>query len=534
MPSPGHRSADRRVSQIKLTARLLGRLLPEFAACLAESDAGPGQRLEQIYSPKPGLSLVFGSWVLQISVQAGQPHIGLLPARAPRPITTNTANTADSTRLSPSPFAMLLRKHLKGARLKTINLVATDRILTLAFLRGNETCELVLELTGRHCNFFLLNSEKILLGFWRKDRSHLRKLQVGCPYQLPPAPPEYRQTLTPFEAQIAELPADGSRSALLWQTWETELRGQAFKAQIQQLDQRLKQNQKSLAHKLVYWENALKRSEAAPQLQRAGELLQGAWNKAPAPGACSIWVVDYFHPEQKEAEIPLDPALGFQANLARYFRQAQRLEKTQAMAEGQLLQLWQAQTSLEAWAIAWGQIRTRGLEALALGEFENVKQLLAQAEQTALAAGLAQLTSSDQNPRRMREKAARPWREYHTPQGAIIRVGKGAEANEKLLKLARGQDIWLHTRNWPGAYVWVPLQKNEQISPETLRAAALLALHFSQLPNENKAEIMYTPFKFLQKQRKAKTGEVSVRQFKSLIVSHDQASLAGLLTSKSE
>jgi predicted ribosome quality control (RQC) complex YloA/Tae2 family protein len=140
----------------------------------------------------------------------------------------------------------------------------------------------------------------------------------------------------------------------------------------------------------------------------------------------------------------------------------------------------------------------------------------------------------EQSARRLREKAARPWREYLTPQGAIIRVGKGADSNEKLLKLARGQDIWLHTRNWPGAYVWVPLQKHEQIRPETLRSAALLALHFSQLPNENKAEIMYTPFKFLQKQRKAKTGEVSVRQFKSLIVSPDRDSLAGLLNSKSQ
>ncbi|MBT9549128.1 MAG: DUF814 domain-containing protein [Candidatus Sericytochromatia bacterium] len=495
---------------------------------MSESAAGQGQRLEQIYSPKQGLCLVFQSWVLQISLAAGQPQIGLLRAR-PTPPDSDTRG-----RLSPSPFAMLLRKHLKGARLKTIHTLAADRILCLAFLRGDDSCELVLELTGRHSNFFLLNPEKNLLGAWRKDGSQLRQLQNGSPYQAPPAPPDYSQNLTPIEAQIAELPADGHRSDLIWRIWEADLLHSRLKTQMQQMDQRLKQGQKALARKLLYWETALKRAEAAPQLQRAGELLQGAWNHLPAPGASSIWVIDYFHPEQIEVEIPLDPALGFQANLARYFRQAQRLEKTQVQAESQLLQLWQTQTSLEAWAIEWSQIRAKCLEALALGEFESVKNGLNQAELAASAAGLAPLQSSEQNPRRMREKAARPWREYHTPQGAIIRVGKGAESNEKLLKLARGQDIWLHTRNWPGSYVWIPLQKNEQPSPETLRAAALLALHFSQLPNENKAEIMYTPFKFLQKQRKAKTGEVSVRQFKSLIVSHDQASLAGLLTSKSE
>lgn len=502
--------------------------MPEFEACLADSVSGPGQRLEQIYSPKQGLSLVFQSSVLQISFAAGQPQIGLLQARPASP------DAAGSVGLSPSPFAMLLRKHLKGSRLKTIRTLAADRILCLAFLRGDEACELVLELTGRHSNFFLLNPEKNLLGAWRKDSSQLRQLHIGSPYQSPPSPYKYSQSLTPFEAQIAELPADGSRSVLIWQTWEADLLNHQFKTQIQQMDQRLKQSQKSLARKLLYWETALKRAEAAPQLQRSGELLQGAWNHLPAPGASSIWVIDYFHPEQIEVEIPLDPALGFQANLARYFRQAQRLEKTQIQAESQLLQLWQTQTSLEAWAIEWSQIRAKCLEALVLGEFESVKNGLNQAELAASAAGLAPLQSSEQNPRRMREKAARPWREYHTPQGAIIRVGKGADSNEKLLKLARGQDIWLHTRNWPGAYVWIPLQKHEEIRPETLRAAALLALHFSQLPNENKAEIMYTPFKFLQKQRKAKTGEVSVRQFKSLIVSPDQASLAGLLNSKSE
>ncbi len=497
-------------------------------ACLTESDAGPSQRLEQIYSPQQGLRLVFQSWVLQISIAAGQPQIGLLPARPASP------DSAPSAGLPPSPFAMLLRKHLKGARLKAIQTIAADRILCLTFLRGDETCDLVLELTGRHSNFFLLNPSKNLLGSWRKDSSQLRQLQIGSPYQSPPARQEYNQERPPFEDPIAELPTDGSRSALVWQTWEAKLRQSRFKTQIQQLDQRLKQSQKSLAQKLLYWETALKRAEAAPQLQRAGELLQGAWKKAPEAGACSIWVTDYFDPEQREVEIPLDPALGFQANLARYFRQAQRLAKTQIQAESQLLQLWQTQTSFETWAMEWEQIRTKCLEALALGEFESLEALLRQAEQAALASGLAPLKSLEQSARRLREKAARPWREYLTPQGAIIRVGKGADSNEKLLKLARGQDIWLHTRNWPGAYVWVPLQKHEQIRPETLRSAALLALHFSQLPNENKAEIMYTPFKFLQKQRKAKTGEVSVRQFKSLIVSPDQASLAGLLNSKSQ
>lgn len=487
-----------------------------------------GQKLTQVYSQEHGLSLVFQPCVLQISLQAGQPLIGLLPERP-----THPTSPATSPQLAPSSFAMLLRKYLNGARLQNISWVAGDRILQGTFLRGGESCVLVLELTGRHANFFLLNTEQVLLGLWRKDRSILRNLHSGQLYQAPPLPPPHSGGLTPFESQLAALPADGSRSELLWQAWEAQGQSQAVLARLQQLAQRLKQAQKSLARKLSYWEQALQRAEAAPQLQRWGELLQGAWNQVPVSGAGAIRVLDYYDPEQSEVEIPLDPALNFQANLARYFRLAQRLQKTQVQAEAQLLGLWEKQSALERWTSQWSELQAAVLAALAKGANETAEVLLAQAEQAAEAAGLSPVLSTQrrQSSQSPKAKAAQPWREYQTGHGQIIRVGKGAQANEKLLKLARGHDLWLHTRNWPGAYVWVPLLKDQPLLPDTLQAAALLALHFSQMPDEHNAEIMFTPFKFLHKPRKAKSGEVSVRQFKTLTVTPDPAVLGPLLNS---
>ena len=78
----------------------------------------------------------------------------------------------------------------------------------------------------------------------------------------------------------------------------------------------------------------------------------------------------------------------------------------------------------------------------------------------------------------------------HAKTGVPIYVGRGADKNDELTwKIARGNDLWLHTRDVPGAHVVVPLDRGaggaaRAVDAETLVDAATLAAHHSDARDE--------------------------------------------------
>jgi len=83
-------------------------------------------------------------------------------------------------------------------------------------------------------------------------------------------------------------------------------------------------------------------------------------------------------------------------------------------------------------------------------------------------------------PGRKTQAATRlPYRKFISQSGAPILVGRSARDNDTLtLRVARGNDLWLHARGMQGAHVVVP-GPGESPDPRTLGDAALLAAHFS-------------------------------------------------------
>ena len=63
-----------------------------------------------------------------------------------------------------------------------------------------------------------------------------------------------------------------------------------------------------------------------------------------------------------------------------------------------------------------------------------------------------------------------PYREFRSSTGAAILVGRGADRNDELtFKVARGNDLWLHTRDVAGAHVVVPLSRPPRRRRDTAR-----------------------------------------------------------------
>jgi predicted ribosome quality control (RQC) complex YloA/Tae2 family protein len=105
-------------------------------------------------------------------------------------------------------------------------------------------------------------------------------------------------------------------------------------------------------------------------------------------------------------------------------------------------------------------------------------------------------------------------RKLTSPGGCTVLVGRNRRGNEYLsLNLARGDDIWMHSRGCPGAHVLVMNRRGgPKVTDSCLQFAADLAIFYSDLRNENKAEVTAAEPKHILKPRGAPLGAVKIRE----------------------
>lgn len=500
---------------MSLSAQELDLLMPELSEVV-------GGLLRHVWS-RHGRCLVLEvrqpghNHYLQLSLEPGAQRANLVQGKPRQPPT------------APS-FVMLLRKWLTGARVLSLAQLGQDRILRLDFdaadpdpelapdlPRPRRRVTLIAQLTGPSGNLHLLQEEGRLIASLLHHPQGPAHHTIWAPPPRPAAPP-------PSPSPLAELSPDGARSAALE---EREAQG-LLQRQIQHLEQdllrRLKQQHKHYQRRLQAVERDLERAEQALEFRRYGELLQSAWGKVE-PGATQATVPDYYSPEMKEVTLPLDPSLDLKGNIARYFKRyrkyhdaqdtiLERLEDSQLRTERAQDLLEQTRCALQEAAGLPPEARLASLEALR-------DSLSAQGD---LPAQRAQRQRRDQEDKRL------PYRTFHDKKGRTILVGKGGKDNDALsLKVARGNDLWLHAHNWAGAHVVVRLQRDEEISEQLLLDAATLAAFYSKGRRDTVIEVLYTRAKHVRKPKGLPPGRVTVAGGKTLALRIEAQRLQRLL-----
>lgn len=86
----------------------------------------------------------------------------------------------------PTSFAMQLRKHLSGTRIKEVRQHGFDRIVELSLEKGGGTYTLIAEFFSRG-NVILCDSEKKIIGILERQKWKDRTLSAGQTYGYPPA-----------------------------------------------------------------------------------------------------------------------------------------------------------------------------------------------------------------------------------------------------------------------------------------------------------------------------------------------------------
>ena len=247
-------------------------------------------------------------------------------------------------------------------------------------------------------------------------------------------------------------------------------------------------------------------------LRRLGDIvtanLHAIWRGQPL-----LRAVDFYDPDMKQIEIPLDPALSPQQNAAKFYKAYQKAKNAEHILTGQIANGEQELEYL-------GSV----LDALSRAECErDVQEIRAE-----LAAG--RYLRENSQKKKMKTAPSKPMA-FCSSTGMTILVGRNNRENDLLTtKMAAKGDLWLHTQKIHGSHV-ILLCSGTQPDDQSVTEAAQLAAWFSQARGGQNVPVDVTAVKNVKKPAGAKPGMVVYYTYRTVYVTPD-AALAGELKAR--
>jgi predicted ribosome quality control (RQC) complex YloA/Tae2 family protein len=470
---------------------------------------------------------------LAVDFRTGDGRYLLLSAEPSAPrlhMIRRTVRELEKGALASSPFALVLRKALGGAVVTDIRKDEGDRVVRFAFRAHDEagrtrTPTLVVQLTGRSSNIFLLDEEGRVVDSLRHARGTGQ--EVGEKYAPPAgrpdgdAPRESRDSslreLRDSSAQVESLPNVGRFTSLSDALDEQFLRAErerAFDSRARAHAARVAKEIEKRRKLLRNLEQDLARHGDADEHRRAGDLLLANVATAERAGP-RVRLTDYYAKGAPTVELEIDEGRTLQEEAAHRFA---RYTKARRAAE----------------EVA-GRIETVRRELSALEEERaEIERIVAERDADALEGfgkdrvrGAKRKADASQGAKSSKATAETipGVRRYRSTDGYEVLVGRAARDNEHLtFRVARSTDLWLHAADYPGSHVVVRNQRRNQPVPHrTVVEAAQLAAHFSQARKDAKVAVNYTERKFVSKIKGAAPGLVRLSSFRTLMVEPREA-----------
>ncbi len=223
------------------------------------------------------------------------------------------------------------------------------------------------------------------------------------------------------------------------------------------------------------------------QMRIRGDLIMASIHQIPK-GVSSFRVTDYFDPEMKEVEIPLDPALQPMENAQRCYKQYAKLRAASKLVEGQI--------ELNRAEIAYLEGQMHYLDNCAsMEELDEIRDEL-------IREGYQRATAAEKRAKKKTSAASLPLR-FLSEDGTEIYIGKNNAQNDRLTQDADGNDTWLHVKDMPGSHVIV---RCENPGNQTLTQAAKLAAYYSKARYSGLVPVDITLRKYVKKPGGSKPG----------------------------
>lgn len=292
-------------------------------------------------------------------------------------------------------------------------------------------------------------------------------------------------------ANCRQQPIDGFCSALDC-FYQSRRRQQAFSAEHSRLAKLLTKEEQRLRKKIKLQEADLSAAGDAEKYKNAGELLT-AYLHLLKPGQKQAELPSFYNPDQL-ITISLRPELSAADNAKRYFHRYNKAKN----AEKQITKQLENNRSEFAYV--------QSLQA-ALAEAENLADLQALSQEIQSAGYLRRAPAKSKAGKA--DAALSQPRRYQTSDGFELLLGRNNRQNDRLTtKIAKPQDIWLHTQKIPGSHVILQRPEGMEISENALREAAQLAAFHSQARQADKVAVDYTEARNVKKPNGARPGMV--------------------------
>lgn len=224
------------------------------------------------------------------------------------------------------------------------------------------------------------------------------------------------------------------------------------------------------------------------------------------PGDQQLVAEDLNNPAEKH-HIELDPSLSPAENAQLFFSKYNKARQTVTQATQQLDNTALELIYIESVLIALEQGET-------LDDLTEIRQELIQSGylQGSIEPSKKFKTGKAGAKKSKSVKAANPPPKpsvVTTTDGWTIWIGRNNRQNDYLtMKMARDHDIWLHTKDIPGAHVVIPVRDRKSPPKAVLEEAAAYAAYYSQARDAAKVPVDYTERRYVRKPAGAKPGFV--------------------------
>ena len=294
-------------------------------------------------------------------------------------------------------------------------------------------------------------------------------------------------------------------SQLLDQFYEQRENQERIRQRGQDLIRSVTNARDRLTRKLANQDRELTATLDRERLRQYGDIITSNFH-AMDKGMARLRAADFYDPEGREVEIPLDPLLTPQQNAAKYYKEYNKAKTAQRMLT---IQMEKGRGELD--------YLNSVLENITLAEGERDLQEI---RQELVDTGYLRRPSKAKG--REKRASSKPM-EFCSSAGLRIAVGKNNTQNDLLTcKLAAKGDIWLHTQKIHGAHV-ILFTQGRTPDPGSLQEAACLAAWFSQGRESGKVPVDYTPVKYVKKPGGARPGMVVYTTYETAVVTPDGA-----------
>ncbi|MER2234935.1 MAG: NFACT family protein [Candidatus Limivicinus sp.] len=476
-----------------LDAEIIGRVAEELNERLRDG------RIEKIRQPEKDL-LLFGIR------RYGENSRLLIRAGGPNARMHLTERNYENPPNAPM-FCMLLRKYLKGACILDIRQVNGDRIIVMTLegrteLGDEMQLQLVTELMGRAANVILVGEDGRILDCLRRiapGENVRRALLPGLLYELPEKPPSDRKPTAEEAPDAGE-----SVSALLDARYGDLEQHELQRRRAQELTKTVRRMRDRQQRKLAAQEDELRRTENMEQIRQEAELLKANLYRVHR-GDRTLSCENYYEPESPAVLLELDPLKSPQQNLENRYK---RYRKAKGAREhlGSL--------------IAEGEKLLDYLNSV-LDELDRAESErdLSDIRRELETVGLLKKDRRERKQAKGKPQHATEYLRFESPDGYEILVGRNNAMNDELTtKIARRTDYWLHVKSLHGSHVILRCEGREP-TETALKAAAELAVRYSQGRGGGKCAVDYTMVRNVKKGSGALPGKVTYQNYSTIIAS---------------